>query len=738
MSFLSELTTIQRLGLGGIVILLLLLVVVRRRQAAAAAGSSSTEKAKADKPKKAEKAKKAKAEKPARTKRSRRGTDDGGGRSSKRRRRGGAGEDPVAPSESVAAPSAALPVVPVASLEQETPALVPADDAAEMPPGWPLPGEARADMFDPPFADDDTAVLPTEPVPGSDVFDPAAVGGEPDAAAMAWPTEQPLDPPMPGGDEVDPTGQTTEWAQPDPIWTPDDEPAIPSAQPEWAQPDDAEWVPADSEWTPSDDASARPAYPEWAQPEGEWSSDDGSDGNPSDGDWDETVAAGAADGGWAQPEAQEWSSFETFDTDAGGDMSEAPSDMYAPADDWSADDSEFTSVDQLVSEATGIGIDPAYDSGAAPEAFSPTPPEAEITETGWQPVDETDVTHSHPVEIPPVSAIPVDGVGGFDPDAVLAALSGEEPWPTAAAGTGAFTMNGHDTAPEPPVATGQDDSVDDGIEDLPTRRPALETLHHLSAGGGRIRSDEAGFNDAGGDEHVAAAPADPSEPATPTDQRQAEPVVNADVDDAPHPEPTATPGEQWITYAAPGTPAAAPAGDTATPVQPFVHASGPRQSWAGMTPAPVKPAETLSPVQRWARLRPSSGPAPRPAVPRAVAPSRPVPSPGSATTEGDRGLRRGRFALGGHALHPGQETVSGVTYRSEVVPPPTRWLLGPVTGPVSPGTLVLIIEGHVNCDATDLEVVMDPGFAPTVDGFSLRLRASQEGSFAASGTYEIH
>lgn len=129
-------------------------------------------------------------------------------------------------------------------------------------------------------------------------------------------------------------------------------------------------------------------------------------------------------------------------------------------------------------------------------------------------------------------------------------------------------------------------------------------------------------------------------------------------------------------------------------------------------------AQSASPVQPSPEFAPVAPPAPV------------VPAVDSA--------RRGRFALGGYAMKEGQEIISGVTYRSEVIPPPTRWLLGPATGPVPPGTLILNVEGYVNCSEADIEVVMQPGFAPTSDGFSIRLTASEIGSFAASGTYEIH
>jgi hypothetical protein len=128
--------------------------------------------------------------------------------------------------------------------------------------------------------------------------------------------------------------------------------------------------------------------------------------------------------------------------------------------------------------------------------------------------------------------------------------------------------------------------------------------------------------------------------------------------------------------------------------------------------------------------------APAPA-PSATSPTawweQPLPSESARSAE-----QRGRFALGGFALAPGHHVVSGITFRESVVPPPTSWRLGPVDGPVAPGTLVLNVDGCLNCRPEDLEVLVEAGFLPTQDGFSLRLHALQNGPFAASGTFVIH
>lgn len=101
------------------------------------------------------------------------------------------------------------------------------------------------------------------------------------------------------------------------------------------------------------------------------------------------------------------------------------------------------------------------------------------------------------------------------------------------------------------------------------------------------------------------------------------------------------------------------------------------------------------------------------------------------------GCRRGRFALSGNAVMKGQQVVAGVTYRASIDPPPTRWIYGPAPEGTEAGTLVLTVEGCINCTERDVTVLMEPGFAPTRDGFSVRLTAPGPGYFAASGHFEI-
>jgi len=182
----------------------------------------------------------------------------------------------------------------------------------------------------------------------------------------------------------------------------------------------------------------------------------------------------------------------------------------------------------------------------------------------------------------------------------------------------------------------------------------------------------------------------------------------------------------------------------------------PVSRWASMVPGGVGEARPqVDPAASWARLRPgqpavqtngsAAAPAAQPAplaspVAVALAPS-PSAAPSVTWWDVPSGAEsdphRGRFALGGYALQPGHQVVSGVTFRDRVVPSPSHWVIGPVVGAVAPGTLVLTVDGCLNCRSDDLAVIMDPGFAPTTDGFSLKLTASEQGPFAASGTYVI-
>lgn len=756
MSFLNDLTMIQRLGLGGIVLLLLVLLLVRRRQAAAAGGSTSEKASKADKPKKA---KKVKAEKPAKAKRSRRSKADKGERRSKRRRRGKDEEDLVAPPEPPAAPPASVPVVAAAASPAQEPAAAPSAEEPVVDPGWPAPGEAWVDPYGVSPADADMSMRPSDAVGDPEFVDPTA--GEPDAGDDG----SIVPPAMPAYDEIEPVGQAagwtpsphTDWAQPEQDWTPADDisalsgapDGIPASEQAWTPADGPEWARSEQEWEPQE--------PEWTPPEQEWQQQDASEWSAAQQDWTSGESSSAQPAqGWEEPE-QDWPQQESAwnasdavsdeDTawsqsaspgepdagdDTGVDMADALTGAFEPIDGWAGDDADPGVLDQLVSEATGVGIDPPVDATSEPGSSEEFTSETDMAENAWQPVDDIETDDPVGIATTPLAVPADDPVADPDPEPVAAAVPVDAPWPVAPAVGEPSHPDGRHSVNDVLIAAGREDRADDEDDVLPSRRPALEALHHLSARGGHVTGDDDAFADPVQDTAAAAGPSEATPSTVP--QESATPMpVDTTTPSYAEPAATQTPSAAWGAYASPESTGAATGG-----VAPTAHAPSPRDRWADMTPAPVKPAETLAPVERWARLRPSSGSGSRPAGPPPNTPSTPAPAPSAPAADGDPDLRRGRFALGGYALQAGQEIVSGVTYRSVVAPPPTRWLLGPVSGPVPAGTLVLTVEGHVNCDERDIEVVMDAGFAPTVDGFSLRLRAAEEGSFAASGTFRIH
>ena len=164
--------------------------------------------------------------------------------------------------------------------------------------------------------------------------------------------------------------------------------------------------------------------------------------------------------------------------------------------------------------------------------------------------------------------------------------------------------------------------------------------------------------------------------------------------------------------------------------------------WAAL---PTAGRTAADPMASWSRLQPGTRivrehvPAPVAAAPPAQVEAIPAP-PAAAWWDvpvPDTDPRRGRFALGGYAVEAGHVVVSGVSFRPGLEEGPVHWVVGPVVGAVAPGTLVLEVDGALNCLPHDLAVLTDAGFEPTPEGFSLQLRAAAPGPFAASGTYTI-
>jgi hypothetical protein len=152
-----------------------------------------------------------------------------------------------------------------------------------------------------------------------------------------------------------------------------------------------------------------------------------------------------------------------------------------------------------------------------------------------------------------------------------------------------------------------------------------------------------------------------------------------------------------------------------------------------------------APVQEWAPIAeapaeasPSAGPeapAPEPAFAAAAVPAppaaeeawwdepEPAPAPAAAVPQPDDEARSGRFALGGFAQGPAQEAIAAVAFRGAL--------------PAAPAAdrIDLSVDGAINCDPSTAEVIAEEGFAPSTDGFTVRVRAAGPGPFMVSGTF---
>jgi hypothetical protein len=163
----------------------------------------------------------------------------------------------------------------------------------------------------------------------------------------------------------------------------------------------------------------------------------------------------------------------------------------------------------------------------------------------------------------------------------------------------------------------------------------------------------------------------------------------------------------------------------------------PLARWAAMAPASRNGADApavaarRTPMDAWARLRPTSM---GPAVDHRVAEALPYMQ-GAVGRGAPAGPRSGSFALGGYAAQAGEEAVTGISF-AEPDQAPRRWRRGPSDN-ATPGTLVLDVGETLNCDPADVAVITDPGFAPTGEGFIVRIAARAPGPFAARGTYKV-
>ncbi len=67
---------------------------------------------------------------------------------------------------------------------------------------------------------------------------------------------------------------------------------------------------------------------------------------------------------------------------------------------------------------------------------------------------------------------------------------------------------------------------------------------------------------------------------------------------------------------------------------------------------------------------------------------------------------------------------------------PHDWRAGGDGAPA--GTIVIDVDRTDNCDPRAVGVVLVPGFAPTAEGFSIRVVCDAAGAYSASGRFHIN
>ncbi len=510
------------------------------------------------------------------------------------------------------------------------------------------------------------------------------------------------------------------WPTPGEVWAAPDAPVRESAEVESWQAD------AESDALAALATDAPPAHT------GEWISDDGGSFDPADG-WD--ASPDDANAPEAQTDATWQAEGETFDWTAGDAIDGwATSEASVPAEDltsdaaawespedetpsWSASDTSEWAEAETVEETQSIATAVAEEFSIGDWATQVETTVAEVTEIVedtpeiiWDPVDEVEAVEDA-IEATP-AAEDITPVFAIEPIMVSAPQVEETP---AEEITPAFeTEPVMEVVSEPVIVS----------EPLVPEAPVAEEITPVVEPASIMVSEP---------EVEVVTPVErprvvvlPEMPA----------VDNEFVDDEGYMVQPENDREVAVAVAAAATAA--------------VVVTDPAARWASMAPGGVvQERTTSSPVNSWARLRPGQAPVTETTGSNGhhrsgaatQASAAPVTAPSLAWWDVPTGMesdpRRGRFALGGYALQAGHQVVSGVTFRDGVVPPPTHWVIGPVVGQVASGTLVLHVDGLLNCRSEDLTVLTDPGFAPTNDGFSLRLAASATGPFAVSGTYII-
>ncbi len=581
-------------------------------------------------------------------------------------------DDPVpsapGPPAAVAEDAPPFPPRPVAD------APVAGDDDVVTEPGWPMPGD-----LDSPFDDGDLGAHDRMPA-WAGAGEESEVGTEwpstPDASGDgAWPP-----PPV----EVPPLGATTP-AGVEPV---DDESEVAAFgtgdTPQFAQIDAAAPIPA-AEFAVQEPAPT--AAPPTFVPEAEARADDDRAPFASPGEGPPDFAPAEA---FAAPPAPDG-------------MPEAPP-AFAPAEAFAAP----PAPDAMPEAPPAFAPAEAFAAPPAPDGVPEAPPAFAPAEAFAAPPAPDGVP-----EAPPAFAPAEAFAAPPAPDGVPEAPPAFAPAEAFAAPLRPDAMPAAPPAEAPPFEMGP--------------------MHDGDAGpGGATSGPFAGAHPA------AAGPApehDVAFPVTPA-HHEAQPFEMPSVDvpqDAPAPAAFTTPVAPDPSPVAEGSPAA-PASDAAPPAF-----QAPSQAPVAH-PAPPMPVRPLAPAAG-PGFADGRGGVPAPIASAGVSPSETANGVRAASEaawwDDDEApapsideSRTGRFALGGFAQTESQDSIGAVAFRHPLPAAPTAWVLGPAASPA--GVLVLDVQGAINCDPASVEVLMDTGFAPSTEGFTIRARAAAPGPFMVS------
>ena len=96
----------------------------------------------------------------------------------------------------------------------------------------------------------------------------------------------------------------------------------------------------------------------------------------------------------------------------------------------------------------------------------------------------------------------------------------------------------------------------------------------------------------------------------------------------------------------------------------------------------------------------------------------------------------GSFAVSGAADGARQVVIARVRFPRSLTSAPHDWCAGGDGSPA--GTIVIDVDRTENCDPHAVGVVLVPGFAPTTEGFSVRIVCDAAGAYSASGRFRIN